>query len=1251
VAEETRWRPPSAFDDYRLVRRLGEGTMGEVWLAHDLVLDRPVAVKFIRALDPEAHGRFLVEARAAARIQHPNVMALYRVGELDGHPFLISEYVRGRSLSDLPLPLPGRRARELAIGLARGLAAAHRQGVLHRDIKLANAIVGDDDVVKLLDFSLAKLLDGSSTREPPAPASDLGALALDRTLAGSPPGPDVTSVGTLVGTPNYMAPELWRAEPATRSSDVYALGVALYMLCCGRPPTDAASVAELVERVQLADPPPLQERAPEVDPAFAAIVDRCVRREPGARFTSGEELRAALEGLAPVDREGRGEVANPYRGLRAFEAEHRGLFFGRTREIAAVLDRLRGQSFALVVGDSGVGKSSLCRAGVLPLVDAGALDAGRRWRSAVVTPGRQPVRALVAGLARALGLLLPAIDELLADGDVLERTIRRKLGADRGCAVFVDQLEELVTLAEPTDAERTVRLLVRLADVGVGLRVLATARGDFLTRLAALPGLGDELPRALYFLRPLAADGVRQAVVGPAEAQGVAFESEALVERLVAAGVAGSLPLLQFALAELWEVRDQGHRTITAAALDRIGGVSGALARHADAALARMDAATRLAARDLLLRLVTVDDTRASLGPDELGPDGAQRGALEALIAARLLVAREVPGGTAYEIAHEALIGGWLTLQIWLDEAREARVARHRLSVAAADWDRLGRPADALWRERQLAEAAALDAGALRPHELEFLAASRARVRRRRLLRRLTALAVPAVAVVVGLGVQLARRADLDRRIEDHRTTAAGAVVRAREADAAVVGGRVAAFAAFAAGDREVGEARWKSARTEVPAVVRAYDEAARALEGALNLDATHPGVRRDLADVLLAQAQVAEREHRPEDVAALLGRAALYDDGGAGLARWNAPGSLAIASDPRGARVTLQVYVDDVRGRRELGEARALGVTPLAAQALPAGSYLLTFAADGHVEARLPLVLRRGERVSVAPRLLPVDRVPDGFVHVPGGRFLFGAATDEGLRRDFLGAPPMHELTTDAYLIARHETTYAEWIAFLEALPPAERAERMPGGESGGYQQSATLSQPVPGVWELRMPRGEATYTARSGEPLVYRRRTRRAVQDWSRMPVTGIDWADASAYLEWLDRTGRVAGARFCSEIEWERAARGADGRPFPTGEEIGPEDANYDATYAHDYAAMGPDAVGSYPASVSPFGLHDVMGNVFEWTRSAFTDDEKIARGGGFFFGALTGSTMNRTAFSADFRDGSLGLRVCATPAAPR
>src|SRR4051812_15982804 len=185
---EPEWRPPDEFEEYRLVRLLGRGTMGEVYLAHDSLLDRPVAVKFVRAArDPVARARFFDEARAIARLQHPNVVAIYRIAEVAGHPYLVSEYVRGRPLDQLDRPAPARQVLEIALDLARGLAAAHRCGVLHRDVKPANAILSDDGRAKLLDFGLASGVDAAADDEaPPRERFDIRAVGHLATIETTP---------------------------------------------------------------------------------------------------------------------------------------------------------------------------------------------------------------------------------------------------------------------------------------------------------------------------------------------------------------------------------------------------------------------------------------------------------------------------------------------------------------------------------------------------------------------------------------------------------------------------------------------------------------------------------------------------------------------------------------------------------------------------------------------------------------------------------------------------------------------------------------------------------------------------------------------------------------------------------------------------------------------------------------------------------------------------------------------------------
>src|SRR5262245_34151920 len=393
AAANEGWRPPTDFDEYRLVRQIGRGGNGLVYAAQDKLLDRVVAIKFILAVDPNAVTRLLIEARAAARIQHPNVATVYRVGELDGRPFLVSEFVHGKPLDELIRPVkPPSRALELALGLARGLAAAHRLGVLHRDLKPSNAIVSDTGEVKLVDFGLAKFIDSVEPAQAAGPPDASAAVALPR----------LTHAGALVGTPYYMAPEMWRGEVATRRSDVYSLGVLLYEICSGDVPFGHIPPPDLPTTAQASDPPPLLHAARHIPPAFAAVVDRCLKRNPEERFSRADELAAALEQLQPGSQAEVVPHGNAYRGLEAFGAEHRAVFFGRAGEIRAVIDRMRGDAFVLIAGDSGVGKSSLAAAGVVPRMLEGALADGRVWASVRMVPGRRPLAALTTALASSL---------------------------------------------------------------------------------------------------------------------------------------------------------------------------------------------------------------------------------------------------------------------------------------------------------------------------------------------------------------------------------------------------------------------------------------------------------------------------------------------------------------------------------------------------------------------------------------------------------------------------------------------------------------------------------------------------------------------------------------------------------------------------------------------------------------------------------------------------------------------------------
>jgi serine/threonine protein kinase/formylglycine-generating enzyme required for sulfatase activity len=1245
--------PPKQFDEYELLSPLGRGAMGRVYVGFDRALDRHVAIKFIRGLvDPTARARFVTEARAVARLQHPQVVTIYRIGEAEGWPYIVSELVRGETLDKLARPVPWRLVLDIGLDLARGLAAAHRSGVLHRDLKPSNAILGEDGTTKLLDFGLAKLIvEGIEFQETGERKSIDVIEVVNRIARGeeessqpvevsatipaasAPPAVGITVDGAVVGTPLYLAPERWKGDPASRASDLYSLGAILYELMTGNPPHEGPTLAVLGYRAMTADPAPVAQLVPDSEPRLAAAVDRLVARDPGRRFHSADALAIALDEIA------RGRLAaspehNPYRGLLAFEAEHRGVFFGREADSRAILERLKVEGFILVAGDSGVGKSSLCRAGVLAAVEEGALGEG--WSVISMVPGRRPMTALDHALARAGDGVVgrDSADHLASD-------LRRQAGSGRGILLFVDQLEELVTLSDPAQAAQMADFIGQIATTPLGgLRLLATVRSDFLTRVSSLSGLRPILSRSLFLLPPLTAEGLREAIIGPAGLCGFSFEEgtvEALIEAITSPA---GLPLLQFTLAELWDARDVERRVIPRRALDEIGGVAGALARHGDKVVATLLPAQRAIARQLLTQLVSTSGTGARRTAAELvGASAERREVLEALVSGRLVAAEESEGEPTYELVHEALLSVWGTLRGWLDDEEAVMERRERLRAASSEWDRLDRRAELLWAEPQMREIAGLDEAALDQVSLAFLSRSRRAARRRRLLRRGFA-ALVVVAVLAGYGLfelnaSHTRDGEIDRRV-DHVEELLG---RARLADHEVDQARRDALAAFDSGRAAEGERLWRISRDQALDVDRKYIEAISLCDEALVFDPTRERVRALLGSALYDRILLAERDGLERLRGELVVRLRGVDPSGRWEERLAQPGQLVLSIVPAGAAVRIERYRPD---RRRL-VARPVDEAIRTRTELAPGSYRLVARAPGRAEVVLPFTIARGEELPLSLRLPLEGDVPGGFSYVPPGRFLFGSAADDELRSLFFAAPPQHAVVTGGYLIAQHETTFAEWIAFLEDLAPEERARRLPRAGPWGI---VGLTRVAAGQYEIAFTSGKESYRARSGDALAYRARERRRVQRWERFPVSGIAPADVEAYVGWLDRTRRVPGARLCSELEWERGARGADGRNYPHGDALEADDANYLATYGE--AGAGPDEVGSHEASRSPFGLDDMVGNVFEFTRRT-SGDAIVVRGGAFIYDPVVNRIDNRVTAEPGFLGLYVGFRVCA-PAPP-
>jgi serine/threonine protein kinase len=727
---------------YELIRQLGSGGMGTVFLARDTRLGRRVAIKFLHSSNPEVTKRFILEARATARCSHENIVIIYEVGEYQGSPFMVLEYLQGTPLNKVIAGqrLPPSRAVEIIVPVVRALATAHALGIVHRDLKPDNIIVTESGAIKVLDFGIAKVLQdpespGEQEQEVPAHVAMAAAatphtantsaatLNLDEDIS------NLTRRGAIMGTLPYMSPEQWRGgQHVDHRTDIWAVGIMLFRLIAGKHPLDPLRGPQLSVTARLEEPMPrLRDAAPDVSPELAEVVDRCLIKPKEQRLQDAAALLRSLEPFLPgrYNRELRIDES-PYAGLSSFQENDANRFFGRSREIAALVNRIGDQPLMAVVGPSGAGKSSFVRAGLVPVLKR----SGEAWESLVIRPGRHPLAALASIVAPLVSSSTTIEEDIHAQnalvqrlyaepgyvGSVLRSRARR---SKRKILLFIDQFEELYTQV-PDVRERLAftACLSGIADDATSpIRVVLSIRSDFLDRVTEDERFMGELSQGLYFLTTPGREGLRDALVQPAEMAGYQFESPAMVQDMLQhlESTQGALPLLQFAATKLWEQRDTTRRVLTQQSYQSMGGIAGALATHADNVLAELPVQARALARAVVLRLVTPERTRAIVSMEELRELSRDANEIQLLIdhlvQARLLVVQTGGGssGATVEIVHESLIHSWPTLKRWLDEGQEDSAFLEQLRNAARQWQANGQDSDLLWRGEVVEEAQRFD--------------------------------------------------------------------------------------------------------------------------------------------------------------------------------------------------------------------------------------------------------------------------------------------------------------------------------------------------------------------------------------------------------------------------------------------------------------------------------------------------------------------------------------------------------------
>lgn len=861
---------------FRLERQLGRGGFAPVWLAEEMAGTTKLRLSAVKLFALDANSEFsrqaiIDEAARLCRVEHPNVVRFYQLpfDETRGVIGLAMEYVAGETLGERLRDkgtLSVRETLDVGIAVASALVAVHGAGLVHRDLSPANVVV---DIAQLGSPAAYKIIDfGISAAQP---TRDSPTLTAPKRPKDSDPK-FRSPLEAIGGKRGYVDPECWRdLTPATSSSDLYALGAILFICLSGRIPAAGEGTldADILHGRKKA--PRVSAIAQDVPGVLVDLIAELLEPNPETRPRSAEvvaleleRLRSALTGRTralPPEKEG------PFRGLERFEMVHRDVFFGRRVEVAGALEVLRMRGLVALLGPSGSGKSSMARAGILPAIADGALGGPKQWDTVVISPGADPQRILTTALFH-MGVAQDWSPDQVA-GRIETWLAENK----HGLVLLVDQLEEIATLAQGSSGTSQTWMLDLLARLGErpfpGLRVVVTARRDLLDPILAHEGVGHVLTRGTVLVSPLGSAAWGEVIDAAIESYGYSYESSNLRTELLQAleATAGSMPLVEFALRELWQARDQEKKQITAAGLRTLEGFAGALSKHANDTFDRAvrQAGTERVVERVLLALTTPAGARMTRPTKELiqevGPSANT--VIQVFADARLLL-REMERRKDGEVelitlAHEALLVHWERLRAWVAAEREARLMLEDFEETSKRWAEHPDP-DLLWRPRRLLllgeilkkRAIRLDGPAKKFYQTSSAAAWRNRIITA------VALALMIVAGVIAWTIYLdleAKRAIAEAQKADADAHAALAEARRSKAEADAERAMGLQKAA------EAREAETKAALTALKFVKRALESQSAVAEGPSKQPSSlDPTVVRDIDEYLLQR----ERESAP---------------------------------------------------------------------------------------------------------------------------------------------------------------------------------------------------------------------------------------------------------------------------------------------------------------------------------------------------------------------------------------------------